>query len=400
MWILGHLQMIVASVQGRLCLGNCECYHQPDGSQKIQCDNKNNTDFILASNLPENTGVISFRDNKIQQLPNQPTGHTRRRVWNIDLAHNNIEGLLEDKLGKTFPNLSLLDLSSNLISFLSNISFQHLAKLKVLYLSNNNLRVLNQDWFSYLLKLSHLYLNHNKIKFVNTTRARWPMGLSTLDLSENCLKVIPPLPAKASMVNLNRNPVYCGCNLDVNKDISETFIQVECSHFNVGTHHSQSLSRKLTNMKLTRMTERRSKFVKYRSEGGKCQSAKITIFSYVVDKGKWMLNCITTYGYPDVTIHVYHEEREIMKSQINISLAVQEAGIYICKVSNYISHDKRQLNITSDNDFNQTTFSYIQTKSEITSPTHTDQPNANDYQGKGFIFYLSLGTIHVENPYR
>ena len=377
--LLCYLQLILTSVEGSPCSGKCQCSYQPEGGLNVQCDNNNYTNFISVSALPEDTEIISFRNNRIQEIPEQPVGYIRSSVWFIDLSYNNIEGILEDKLGKAFPNLSHLDLSNNLIRFLSNSSFQHSEKLTVLYLSNNNLRILNQDWFSYLGKLSHLYMKDNKITSVSITRSGWPTKLSTLDLSDNELKIIPPLPVKASRVNLSQNPVYCGCHLDVNKDISETFIRVECYHLIKGNPHSQSLSSKPTHMSRTR-------FVKYRSEGPKCQSVKITNFSYLVDKGKWMLNCITTYGYPDVTIHIYHEERGIMKSQINVSLAVKESGIYTCKVTNYISHDQRWLNIRSDNGFNQTTFSYIQTKSEITSPTHTDQPNANDTQGKDFSF--------------
>ena len=386
--LLCYLQLILTSVEGSLCSGKCQCSYQPDGGLKVQCDNNNYTNFISVSALPEDTEIISFRNNRIHELPNQPVGNIGSSVWFIDLSVNNIEGILEDKLGKAFPNLSHLDLSNNLIWFLSNSSFQHSEILTVLYLSNNNLRILNQEWFSYLLELSHLYMNDNKITSISITSSGWPTKLSTLDLSDNELKIIPPLPVRASRVNLSQNPVYCGCHLDVNKNISETFIKVECYHLSKG--NPQSLSSRLPHM-----IERHSKFVKYRSEGPKCQSVKITDFSYLVDKGKWLLNCITTYGYPDVTIHIYHEEREIMKSKLNISLVVKEAGIYTCKVTNYISHDQQWLNITSDNDFNQTTFRY---KSEITSTAQTDQPNTNDYQGKDFSFFLYQFIYVYLNP--
>ena len=391
--LLCYLQLILTSVEGSLCSGKCQCSHLHDGGQKVQCDNNNYTNFISVSALPENTEIISFRNNRIQEIPDQPVGSIRSSVWYIDLSDNNIEEILEDKLGKAFPNLSHLDLSNNLIWFLSNSSFQHSEKLTVLYLSYNNLRILNQDWFSYLLKLSHLYMKDNKITSVSITRSGWPTKLSTLDLSDNELKIMPPLPVKALRVNLSGNPVYCGCHLDTNKNISETFIKAECYHLSKGNPQSQSLSSKPTH------TENRTKFVKYKSEGPKCQPAKITNFQYLADKGKWMLNCIATYGYPDVTIHIFHKEIEIMKSKLNVSLVVKEAGIYTCKVTNYISHDQRWLNITSDNGFNQTTFSYIQRKAEITSPTQTDQPNANESQGKGFTFVLFLDTFHVKYHY-
>ena len=40
---------------------------------EVHCDDRNHTNFPLASMLPENTSVISFKDNKIQQLPDQPS---------------------------------------------------------------------------------------------------------------------------------------------------------------------------------------------------------------------------------------------------------------------------------------------------------------------------------------
>ena len=55
---------------------------------EVQCSGRKYTKFPLASTLPENTSIISFMDNKIQQLPSQPPQELRDKVWNINLSGN------------------------------------------------------------------------------------------------------------------------------------------------------------------------------------------------------------------------------------------------------------------------------------------------------------------------
>ena len=142
-------------------LSYCESFPQK-GEFVVQCNERNYTNFPLASTLPENTSFINFKDNKVQQLPNQPRGVLRVKLWNIDLSGNIIDQLLEDKLGKAFPHVSHLDLSSNKIRILSQYSFQYLSKLNVLHLSHNNIESIDQNSFTHLSLLSWLDLRHNR----------------------------------------------------------------------------------------------------------------------------------------------------------------------------------------------------------------------------------------------
>ena len=382
LWVVCYLKLFETSVEVNVCLDKCQCYYQPDGGLKLQCDNRNYINFILVSDVPENSKVISFKNNRIQKLTSQPVEHAKSTVWHIDLSSNDIEGIMEDHLGKAFPNLSHLDLAYNKIRFLSSNSFQHLAKLTVLYLSYNNLRILNLEWFSYILELSHLYIKHNKIKYVNIAWTGWPTKLSTLDLSHNELKIIPPLPLKAQRVNLTHNPIYCGCHLDVNKEVLETFITVECSFVKP---HFQPAD----------MPERGTKLVKYRSEGPKCQPVTISSFSYSEDKGKPTISCNTTYGYPDVTIHVYYEESKIMTSQLNVTLVVKSPGMYTCKVTNYISFDQQKLSISFDHEIISTTMVIQEMVNAsgievVTFPPGTGQPTTGEPLGRYFNHQIVL----------
>ena len=119
------------------CLNNSDCLSQHGADIRLQCDGRNLTSFPLASALPENITIINYQDNKIQRLPKPPHGLRKTEVRSINLAGNVIDILLKDNLGKTFPNLSYLDLSNNKVSSLSNNSFRHLININGLYLSSN-----------------------------------------------------------------------------------------------------------------------------------------------------------------------------------------------------------------------------------------------------------------------
>ena len=317
------------------CLNNCDC-SEFGGKMKLKCNRRNLTYFPLASALSENITVINYENNKVQQLPKQPEGFKRTKVWSINLAGNVIDMLLIDNLGKTFSNLSYLDLSNNKIRSLSEKSFRYLINLKALYLSSNKLKTVRQGWFSPLLQLVYLYLANNDISVIEQTTKIWPELLSTLYLSYNKLKTIPSLPDKASHVSLVGNPIFCGCYLYVNKNIRKTFINVDC-------HRLDYHRKNVTNSERLNAEYRGTKFVKYLIKEEKCQQASIINFSYLVFKEVVRLKCITSYGYPEPSVTVYYQSKELIKSRINVSLDVTEYGEYSCKITNYISSDQKQL---------------------------------------------------------
>ena len=308
------------------------CLSQHGADIKLQCNGRNLASFPLASALPENVTIIKYQDNKIQRLPKQPLELSRTKVWSVDLSGNVIDILLKDNLGKTFPNLLYLDLSSNKISSLSYNSFRHLTNLNGLYLSSNKLQTINKGWFSHLVHLSHLNMGNNEISVIQQTTGIWPKRLSNLDLSNNKLKSIPLLPRKAS-VNLVGNPVFCGCHLKVNKNITETFIKADCARLGYYKENvTDSIYRHF-----------RYRGDKYIVRELNCQQAKIINLIYSVAEEKRTITCVTSHGYPEPSVTVYYRDREIAKSRNNVTMDIAESGLYACKITNYISSDQRQL---------------------------------------------------------
>ena len=331
------------------CLGECHCSPQFKGNIKLSCNGRNISNFPLASQLPENIAIINFKGNKIKRLRKQPLGVTRTKVWHINLAGNVINQLRQDNLGETFPNLSQLDLTNNKIVSLSKNSFLNLTKLKVLHLSSNKLRTINQGWFSHLFLLSLLYSHDNEITVIVESNEIWPKELDTLDLSYNQLKTIPPLPPKASEVNLIGNPVYCGCYIDVNLNIEKTSVKVDC--------HRLEYYREKVRKPVIGIKNKRREFEKYKVSGQKCQPAMITNFSYFQSEEQMKMICVTSMGYPEAAMFIYFEDNvtksknditvDVIKSGGNIIVNVTQAGVYTCKVTNYISSDKKQLFLPS-----------------------------------------------------
>ena len=321
-----HLSVVIGQRQN-----TCEPIPPKGKLVEVHCDGRNYTNFPLAYVLPENTSVISFKDNKIQQLPDQLANGSRYKVWKIDLSGNVINQLLDDKLGKTFPNVSYLDLSNNKISLLSINSFKYLMKLHTLHLTYNELASISQDWFSRLLHLSWLDLGHNKIAVVNEAKHGWPKHIRNLYLSYNQLRAIPPLPPKAS-VSLIGNQIFCGCDFGVNKNISETLIKVNC--------HQLGYYRRPAEMQ-----KGVTKYEKYRASVNFCKAATIFKFSYLIANGQNVLFCVVSFGYPPAAVFIYYEKKEIKRSRDYVILGVTEPGIYTCKVTNYISSDQREIHI-------------------------------------------------------
>ena len=340
------------------CLNNCDCLSQHGADIELQCNGRNLASFPLASALPENVTIIKYQDNKIQKLPKQPHGLRKTEVWSINLAGNVMDILLKDNLGKTFPNLSYLDLSNNKISSLSNNSFRHLINLNGLYLSSNKLKRISQGWFSHLVHLSHINLANNEISVIEETTGTWPKRLSNLDLHYNKLKAIPPLPRNAS-VNLLGNPVFCGCHLKVNKNITETFIKVDCQR--LGYYRENVTDSIYRNF--------RYRGDKYIVRELNCQQAKIINLMYSVAEEKMTITCVTSHGYPEPSVTVYYRDRKIAKSRNNVTMDIAKSGLYACKITNYISSDQRQLFIPELSTSSELPSWTVMTESEVNQAT-------------------------------
>ena len=64
---------------------------------------------------------------------------------------------------------------------------------------------------------------------------------------------------------------------------------------------------------------------------------------YSVTKEKRTITCVTSHGYPEPSVTVYYRDREIAKSRKNVTMHIEESGMYACKITNYISSDQEQL---------------------------------------------------------
>ena len=352
-----------------------KCNYVPEKERfvEVQCNGRKYTKFPLASTLPENTSIISFMDNKIQHLPDQPPQELRDKVWSINLSGNILDELLEDKLGKTFPNVSNLDVSNNNIRLLSKNSFQHLLHLFVLNLSFNKLVFLSQDWFSHLMELSWLDLGHNQISVINETRQGWAKELEKLDLSHNKLRTIPPLPTNA-FVSLIRNPIFCECDLGVNKEVFETLIKIDCHQVNVDREPVQ-IKRKVT------------KYMKYKPNVNTCQPTGIIDFSFLVAKEKIIITCIASSSYPDAVLFIYHGKHLIKRARKHVSMNSRQPGLYTCKATNYISSDQKELVIPG-----LTTFSWVEFDKDYT----TELKEYDETENTGERLLTTSATQHID----
>ncbi|XP_058824785.1 leucine-rich repeat-containing G-protein coupled receptor 4-like [Topomyia yanbarensis] len=106
-----------------------------------------------------------------------------RALEYANFADNSLkEFSIESGAGETF--LTFLDLSSNALSNLTNIS--SLVNLESLYLSNNEIQTLEPDVFKQLTQLKVLELNQNKITSVPENAL--PRSLSSLGLFRNQIR--------------------------------------------------------------------------------------------------------------------------------------------------------------------------------------------------------------------
>ena len=176
-----------------------------------------------------------------------------------------------------------------------------------------------------------LDLGHNVISVIPETNTIWPKQLNSLYLFYNQLRNIPPLPQNAS-VNLISNPIFCGCDLSLNKKNSETLIKVDC--------HELDLLRKPVQIK-----KEVAKYDKYRANVNTCKPVKILKFSYLETKGQFVLTCLTSSGYPSAVLFIYHGNQIINRSKVHAKMEVEKPGLYICRVTNYISSHQKKLHI-------------------------------------------------------
>ena len=128
----------------------------------------------------------------------------------LDLSRNQVREI-KHKTFIGFKLLKSLDLGSNQISYVSSKAFDHLSNLTDLSLDKNQLKELDFRWFRNLKSLMYLHLDNNIIETVKSWTHPWPITLKRVSLNNNKIPVILPIPKQVEMLNLEGNPIYCGC---------------------------------------------------------------------------------------------------------------------------------------------------------------------------------------------
>ena len=197
--------------------------------------------------------------------------------------------------------------------------------------------------------------------------------MEKLDLSNNKLRSIPPLPKNAS-VSLISNPIFCGCELGVNKEVFETLIKIDCHQLNNDREPVQ-------------IKRRVAKYIKYKPNVNTCQPTSIIDFSFLVAKEEIIITCIASSSYPDAVLLIYHGKHLIKRATKHVSLNSRQPGLYTCKVTNYISSDQRELIIPG-----LTTFSQVELDEDYT----TEIKEYDETENTGERLLTTSATQHID----
>ncbi|XP_050352140.1 protein artichoke-like [Nymphalis io] len=126
---------------------------------------------------------IDLSYNKIKIIDDNENEYVYRGLKKMWLSHNELI-YLPDTVFTRFFDLEFLDLSYNLITNLTLLTFEGINKLKILQLSNNGIIDINSSLFRFNT-LIELYLNNNKLKNVLVRDYENLNELEILDLSNN-----------------------------------------------------------------------------------------------------------------------------------------------------------------------------------------------------------------------
>uniref|UniRef100_F6R0K3 Slit guidance ligand 3 n=1 Tax=Xenopus tropicalis TaxID=8364 RepID=F6R0K3_XENTR len=159
--------------------------------QDFTCDGNEESSCLPASHCPEQCtcveSVVRCGNQGLRTLPK----NIPKDVTELYLEGNHLTSVPKEI--SSFKHLTLIDLSNNSISVLSNYTFSNVTQLSTLILSYNRLRCIPVHAFNGLKSLRVLTLHGNDISTV-------PDG-SFSDLTS------------LSHLALGTNPLYCDCNL-------------------------------------------------------------------------------------------------------------------------------------------------------------------------------------------
>ena len=345
-----------------LCQSKCYCQGTLP-NYELDCSGKSLINFPQFLEIPLSVGEIILKNNQIKHLPyGEAEIGLLPNVWTIELDGNKIINVEDNIFQHMFPNLRYLYLSKNQIrqikhktfiglnlliglyldrnqkSYISSKAFDHLTNLTDLNLNNNLLKVLDFRWFSNLKSLMYLHLEHNIIERIKSYTHQWPISLKSVSFKSNKIQVILPIPKHAEMLNLEGNPIYCGCRpkgLSLNDVPFLTLckVRIQCNTINLkGACNNEQI------------TEEVYKFWKEIADKPICQVPVIKQFKCERNPERLhYLTCIAT-GMPAPNITLYSSDtgqsiQDYGKEKKNFSSATMNhlfSGTYHCEASNIV----------------------------------------------------------------
>lgn len=182
------------------------------------------TFLSISSNRVADIGVNSFSANSsleevriahngIETIPPQ-TFSNLKLLKKLSVNNNKINSLSKGSLDGV-DLLESLDASNNNIGEIGNGTFHGVKHLTTLNLSGNKFLRITEKIFSSLLKIKHLDFSNNSIGMIEIDAFKG-INLTSLNLAGNNLKQLQAnsfVDATISELQLDRNPLTCGCHL-------------------------------------------------------------------------------------------------------------------------------------------------------------------------------------------
>ena len=253
------------------------------------------------------------------------------RVWSLDLSAKTLTEFYGRIISRTFPQLNSLDLEKNYFEGLTNETFRSMksleiirvcgnkinkinkgtfedqTKLQILDLSHNELEILISDWFKPMVELRELNLNNNKIKDFVPDTFYWTPALVRLTLRYNLITIIPPLNEDDQFsMDLEGNPLFCGCKRHNHRNVMKVTIQGGCHTF------KQMLQ--ILPICCVPEIKGRIRFL----------------------EKSYFIQCQWT-GNPNPEVYLMFEDKVLAQNHFDNKISygpVEEGGIYICKAEN------------------------------------------------------------------
>ncbi|XP_076277375.1 uncharacterized protein LOC143207594 [Lasioglossum baleicum] len=126
----------------------------------------------------------------------------------LNVSHNKLQYITHEALNHRIPKLEVLDLSSNLLSFVNETMLEYFEVLTYLSLANNPMSDgIHENAFWNLKELQYLNLSNVSLSYASAEMFKTLDKLKMLDLSRNPIKTIPMLPIAIEELDLSNTMI-------------------------------------------------------------------------------------------------------------------------------------------------------------------------------------------------